>query len=59
MDERDVNDLMIDLERSIQLRQEIQDKLRRGEFVDLVSAWENVERIDHQVTRKIRKRRPE
>jgi hypothetical protein len=59
MDERDVNDLMIDLERSIQLRQEIQEKLRRGEFVDLVNAWENVERIDHQVTRKIRKRRPE
>ena len=59
MDERDVNDLMIDLERSIQLRQEIQEQLRRGEFVDLVSAWENVERIDHQVTRKIRKRRPE
>jgi hypothetical protein len=59
MDRTEIADLMADLVRSIQLRQQLRDKLEDDELVDLVSHWDEIQRVDHQVERKIRKRLPE
>lgn len=56
MDQREIADLMLDIERSMQLRLMLRDKLRRQEPVDLVDEWNLIEQLDLEIARKIRKR---
>jgi hypothetical protein len=56
MDQREIAELMLDLERSVQLRLMLRDKLRRQEPVDLVEEWNLIEQLDLEIARKIRKR---
>ena len=55
----DVTELMLDLERSVQMRQMLRERLERQEEVDLVDEWNAIEQLDLEIARKIRKRRPE
>ena len=50
---------MLDIERSIQMRKMLHDKLARQEDVDLVEEWNAIEQLDLEISRKIRKHRLE
>ena len=50
---------MLDIERSMQMRKMLHERLARQEEVDLVEAWNAIEQLDHEISRKIRKHRLE
>ena len=56
MDQHDVDLLMLDIERSVQMRNALRERLRRREEVDLVETWNEIEQIDLEIANKIRKR---
>lgn len=56
MDRDDVIRVMQDLERSIQMRQALIDRLGRNEEVDLAQEWETIEQLEMELSKKIRKR---
>ena len=59
MDQHDVDLLLLDIERSVQMRNGLRDRLTRREEVDPVEAWNEIEQIDLEIANKIRKRRIE
>jgi hypothetical protein len=59
MDALDVAKLMLDIERSIQMRQSLYNRLARSEDVDLVEELAVLEQLDVVIASKIRKRHPE
>jgi hypothetical protein len=59
MERDEVAQLVQDIERSIEMRRALQEKLSNGGRIDLVQEWEAIERLDHGITRQIRKRPPE
>lgn len=59
MNQEEVAQLMLDIERSLQMRQSLHHRLARREEVDLVEEWNAIEQLDLEIARKIRKRRPE
>jgi hypothetical protein len=59
MEQNDVSQLMLDIERSMQMRKMLHEKLARQEEVDLVEEWNAIEQLDHEISRKIRKHRLE
>jgi len=59
MDANDVARLMLDIERSIRMRQLLYDRLAREEEVDLVEELVQLEQLDLVIAAKIRKRHPE
>ena len=56
MEQADVSKLMLDIERSLQMRQLLLDRLARKDEVDLVEEWSSIEQLDAEIARKIRKR---
>jgi hypothetical protein len=56
MERNDVIQVMQDLERSIQMRQALLDRLARNEEVDLAQEWDTIEQLEMELSRKIRKR---
>ena len=56
MKQQEVAELMLDIERSVQMRNSLYDRLKRQEAVDLVEEWKAIEQIDLEVANKIRKR---
>ena len=59
MEQNEVSKLMLDIERSMQMRKMLHDKLARQEDVDLVEEWNAIEQLDLEISRKIRKHRLE
>jgi hypothetical protein len=59
MEQKEVSQLMLDIERSMQMRKMLHDKLARQEGVDLVEEWNAIEQLDLEISRKIRKHRLE
>lgn len=59
MEQNEVSQLMLDIERSMQMRKMLHDKLARQEDVDLVEEWNAIEQLDLEISRKIRKHRLE
>ncbi len=59
MNQQEVDRLLLDIERSVQLRDALRDRLTHREQVDLVEAWNEIEQIDLEIANKIRKRRIE
>ena len=47
---------MQDLERSIQMRHALLERLARNEELDLAQEWETIEQLETELSRKIRKR---
>ena len=56
MKPEDVAALMLDLERSVQMRTMLRQKLATNQEVDLVEEWNEIEQLDLEIARKIRKR---
>lgn len=56
MEQADVSKLMLDIERSLQMRKWLLDRLARKDEVDLVEEWNSIEQLDVEIARKIRKR---
>ena len=56
MEQADVSKLMLDIERSLQMRKLLLDRLARNDEVDLVEEWNSIEQLDVEIARKIRKR---
>ena len=52
----EIADLMRDIDRSVQMRKSLLERLGRDEAVDLVAEWLDIEQIDIEVANKIRKR---
>jgi hypothetical protein len=52
----EVAKLILDIERSIQMRTMLSQKLTSNEEVDLVEEWHEIEQLDLEIARKIRKR---
>ena len=48
--------LILDIDRSVQLRMMLSRKLTSNEEVDLVEEWHEIEQLDLEIARKIRKR---
>ncbi len=48
--------LMQDIDRSVEMRQRIKKKLADNEDIDLVEAWSELEQLDMEIVRSIRKR---
>jgi hypothetical protein len=59
MKQDEVAQLMLDIERSMQMRKMLHEKLARQEDVDLVQEWNAIEQLDLEIARKIRKHRLE
>ncbi len=59
MEQKEVSQLMLDIERSMQMRKMLHDKLARQEDLDLVEEWSAIEQLDLEISRKIRKHRLE
>ena len=59
MNRNEVTELMLDIERSIQMRQFLQERLAAQGDVDLVEEWREIEELDMDIARKIRKHRVE
>ncbi len=57
MKQDEVAQLMLDIERGVQMRKGLLERLARREEVDLVEEWNAIEQIDVEVANKIRKRR--
>ena len=56
MKPQEIAALRLDLERSIQMRSMLAQRLTTNEEVDLVAEWQEIEQLDLEITRKIRKR---
>jgi hypothetical protein len=56
MKPHEVAQLMLDIERSVQMRQALHERLAHKEAVDLVEEWHAIEQIDLEIANKIRKR---
>lgn len=52
----EVVDLMRDIDRSVQMRRSLNERLGRDEEIDLVEEWHEIEQIDLEIANKIRKR---
>jgi hypothetical protein len=48
--------LVLDIERSVQMRTMLRQKLATNQEVDLVEEWKDIEQLDLEIARKIRKR---
>lgn len=48
--------LVLDIERSVQMRTMLRQKLATNQEVDLVEEWNEIEQLDLEIARKIRKR---
>jgi hypothetical protein len=48
--------LVLDIERSVQMRTMLRQKLATNQEVDLVEEWNDIEQLDLEIARKIRKR---
>lgn len=59
MEQNEVTQLMLDIERSMQMRKMLHEKLAGQEDVDLVQEWNAIEQLDLEIARKIRKHRLE
>jgi hypothetical protein len=55
MKPEDVAALILDIDRSIEMRQMLHKKLAGNQEVDLVEEWEAIEQLDLEIARKIRK----
>jgi hypothetical protein len=49
-------ELVLDIDRSVQMRMMLSRKLTSNEEVDLVEEWHEIEQLDLEIARKIRKR---
>ena len=47
--------LVLDIERSVQMRTTLRQKLATNQEVDLVEEWHEIEQLDLEIARKIRK----
>lgn len=56
MKQDEVAKLMLDIERSVQMRSMLRQKLATNQEVDLVEEWKEIEQLDLEIVRKIRKR---
>ncbi len=56
MEQDEVVKLMLDIDRSVQMRKALHGRLERQEEVDLVDEWHEIEQIDIEIANKIRKR---
>jgi hypothetical protein len=52
----EVAKLMLDIDRSVQMRTMLRQKLATNQEVDLVQEWKDIEQLDLEIARKIRKR---
>jgi hypothetical protein len=52
----EVAKLVMDIERSVQMRTMLRQKLATNQEVDLVEEWNEIEQLDLEIARKIRKR---
>ena len=52
----EVAKLVLDIERSVQMRTLLSQKLATNQEVDLVEEWNEIEQLDLEIARKIRKR---
>ena len=52
----EVAKLVLDIERSVQMRTMLRQKLVTTQEVDLVEEWNEIEQLDLEIARKIRKR---
>ena len=48
--------LLLDIDRSVQMRTMLRQKLTTSQEVDLVEEWNEIEQLDLEIARKIRKR---
>ena len=51
----EVAKLVLDIERSVQMRTTLRQKLTTNQEVDLVEEWHEIEQLDLEIARKIRK----
>ena len=51
----EVAKLVLDIERSVQMRTMLRQKLVTSQEVDLVEEWNEIEQLDLEIARKIRK----
>ena len=51
----EVAKLILDIDRSVQLRTMLHQKLTSKQEVDLVEEWHEIEQLDQEIARKIRK----
>jgi len=56
MEQDEVTALMLNIERSMQMRKMLHEKLRTNADVDLVEEWNEIEQLDLEIARTIRKR---
>lgn len=56
MKQDEVAQLILDIERSVQMRSMLRQKLATNQEVDLVEEWKEIEQLDLEIVRKIRKR---
>jgi hypothetical protein len=56
MKQDEVATLMLDIERSVQMRTMLHQRLATNQEVDLVEEWKEIEQLDFEIVRKIRKR---
>lgn len=59
MEQTEVSQLMLDIERSMQMRKMLHERLARQDDIDLVEEWNAIEQLDQEISRKIRKHRLE
>jgi hypothetical protein len=52
----EVAKLVLDIERSVQMRTMLRQKLATNQEVDLVEEWHEIEQLYLEIARKIRKR---
>ena len=52
----EVAKLILDIDRSVQMRMMLSRKLTSKQEVDLVEEWHQIEQLDQEIARKIRKR---
>ena len=52
----EVAKLVLDIERSVQMRTMLRQKLATNQEADLVEEWNEIEQLDLEIARKIRKR---
>jgi len=55
MKPEEVQSLAADIERSIKMRSMLHQRLTLNEAVDLVQEWNEIEQLDTEIARKIRK----
>ena len=56
MEREQILQLLTEIQRSIEARKVLHDKVSRDENVDLVEEWSAIEQLDAAIARTIRKR---